>query len=83
MENKESYTPEEAEEMVVAMSKYIRSCQNYYVISGSFINNIFLRKGIDSARENVDKSIKYCKEKIPKNILARIVLSGSDELDLY
>ena len=80
MDDKESYTPKEVEEMIKVIRIYNLYRNNYSYISMNDINCITAKKEIESARKKLDESIKSCKEKIPKSLLNKINLRDSNAL---
>jgi len=72
MEDKENYTKQEVDEMILAGDKYHKKYNIYSSILICGLSQDKDRK--ERAKEELKESVKTCREKIPKSLLNKIEL---------
>lgn len=82
MDEKLNYSSEEVKEIISVIENYNESCRGYHSVSMWIADpeGDIYKEAIKEVKENVDKSIERCKEKIPKNLLNKIELLNSEQL---
>lgn len=69
MEDKESYTPNELEEALIAYAKYIDNKINFAHYSFGGALGILPSNKIPRYKEFLEDSMKECKEKLPTSLI--------------
>jgi len=77
MGDKESYTPKEMEEIGLAIDNYH---SHYNSLCSFILGQNTSCKGIEPAKIELDKAVENCKKILPKSLLDKIDLRGSETL---
>ena len=79
MKEKDNYTKQEVEEMLLAYQKYEKADREYASLDESSLGKERFERREKSCWDNIDKEFENCKEKIPKSLIDKLGIKSISE----